>query len=1325
MSGTKFNSEFSEEVWRDTYKYHTDESVSDTHRRVARELASAEEDPEKWEEEFYDALSEFKNVPGGRITSNAGTGLHGTTFINCFVDGPAVEDKDSVSGIFDALTRAALTLKSEGGYGFCADFIRPRGAMINGVGVETPGAVEMLKLWDTMSEVITKGSGKKKSKKEGKNKIRKGAMMVTLSCWHPDIEEFITAKSTPGVLTKFNMSGMFTDDFMEAVKKDLTWELIYPVTTHEDYKKHWDGDINAWKAAGRPVEVYKEIKATDLWNLVMESTYNRNEPGILFIDRINNFNNLKYCETISATNPCVTGDTMVAVADGRGEVSFKQLAEEGKDVPVYCVDKSGKLVIRMMRNPRITGYNQKIYSVRLDDGSKVRVTGNHKFLLTDGKYVEAKDLKYNDSLFIMTKFEATIKDVIPTTNANSQDYIWINTSKHKTMRSEHRYIAEFSNNTKIEKGYVVHHKDYNAKNNRPENLQIMSKAAHDELHSRDMLGDKNPMVIAKNTWTDEQWRNYKGVSSPYVSSEGENNGKFSGITNEELKEHALILTRKLGRRFGTNEWKDYAKENNLVEQFSNWRLNNLGGSIKGFSQWAAVEAGYDEEFSSLDPRLQKTFLEFTEQGFDCKLEDNKVLLKKKCEICNGDFWVWSQRRETCFCSAECTSEYTRRKNRSAEFIEKATEGNRAFQRERKEKLRLVQIGVFNDLKVNLGRIPLRKEWEEECKGRGLAFRVGKSSPFKGFRELAEAASEFNHRVVAVEECGTETVYNGTVDEVHNYFIGGFSGLSKRYNKPKTSFVNTMQCGEQLLPKGGVCLLGSINLTQFVNEDMSDWDYDKLAKYIPIFVRFLDNVNDKTAVPLPEQKWNLQNKRRIGLGYLGYGSALYMMKIRYGSEKALDLTDKLSRFVTNEAYKASAYLAKEKGAFPLFNKEEYLKSAFIKQALDPETIALIKKYGLRNSHLTSIQPTGNSSIYANNVSSGLEPVVSAEYVRTAIVPIAPEGLNVPVVDWVNKVCVKYGDGWTWTKEGDENILVKEFEGVVYKIDKNRGLCKESKVRDYAVSVLSERGEWDKDADWAVNIFNLSIKEHVDTMKVFARYIDSAMSKTINIPFDYSFDDFKSLYMDMYDSGVIKGGTTYRHGTMTSVISAEATSINKINGRPEKIVSTESPKRPDLLPCEIHHAQIKGTRWTILVGLLHGQPYELFVGHAEDLSLPNKCKSGKILKRKQGCYDLHVDLGDDELIVKNITKTFSNSESAWATRIISAALRHGTPLQFLISSLNKEGNMGDINKVIARLLKKYIDDGQKVLTSEVCGSCGSSNLIYQDGCVNCLDCGVGKC
>lgn len=307
---------------------------------------------------------------------------------------------------------------------------------------------------------------------------------------------------------------------------------------------------------------------------------------------------------------------------------------------------------------------------------------------------------------------------------------------------------------------------------------------------------------------------------------------------------------------------------------------------------------------------------------------------------------------------------------------------------------------------------------------------------------------------------------------------------------------SVDCGEQLLPIGGACLLGNINLTQFVDLDKRNWDYEKLKNIIHTAVRFMDNVNDLTYVPLASQAEEIKAKRRIGLGIMGYGSALYMLKVRYGSEKALKLTDELMTFMSNQAYQASSLLANEKGVFPLYAKEKYLAGQYVK-TLSEETLLMIDKYGMRNSHLMSIQPTGNTSAFANVISGGLEPVFLPEYKRTSIVPFPPAGLELPrLINWDNKSYSGSNKKWEWILEGDEPMLFLEFNGVVYKIDKSRGLVKETIVRDYAVRFLDNIGEWDKDADWVATTENLSISEHINTMEVFSKHICSAMSKCMD-------------------------------------------------------------------------------------------------------------------------------------------------------------------------------------------------------------------------------------
>jgi ribonucleoside-diphosphate reductase alpha chain len=267
---TRFAAPIAEQIWDMKYRLKEadgapiDQSVEDTWRRIARALASVEQDAAGWEDRFYAALEDFKYLPAGRIVAGAGTGRSVTLF-NCFVMGTV---PDSMGGIFDNLKEAALTMQQGGGIGYDFSTIRPKGAEVHGVAADASGPLSFMDVWDAMCRTIMSAGS------------RRGAMMATLRCDHPDIEAFIDAKSDPARLRMFNVSVLVTDAFMEAVEADGPWELTF---------------------GGR---VYRTLQARDLWNKIMRATYDYAEPGVIFIDRINAENNLSYAETIAATNPC-------------------------------------------------------------------------------------------------------------------------------------------------------------------------------------------------------------------------------------------------------------------------------------------------------------------------------------------------------------------------------------------------------------------------------------------------------------------------------------------------------------------------------------------------------------------------------------------------------------------------------------------------------------------------------------------------------------------------------------------------------------------------------------------------------------------------------------------------------------------------------------------------------------------------------------------------------------------------------------------------------------------------------------------------------------
>jgi ribonucleoside-diphosphate reductase alpha chain len=317
---SRFDTPIAEQIWDMKYRFKEadgtpiDGSVEDSWRRIARALAEVEKDPAKWEAEFYAALEGFRFLPAGRITAGAGTGRSVTLF-NCFVMGTI---PDTMVGIFDSLKEAALTMQQGGGIGYDFSTIRPRGAEVKGVAADASGPLSFMDVWDAMCRTILSAGS------------RRGAMMATMRCDHPDIEAFIEAKKDPARLRMFNLSVLVTDAFMAAVKADGPWELVF---------------------GGR---VYKTVEARDLWNRIMRSTFDYAEPGVIFIDRINAANNLGYVETIAATNPCGEQPLPPYGACLLGSINLPTLVkdafEAGAAMDMEALDRLVRVAVRAMDN---------------------------------------------------------------------------------------------------------------------------------------------------------------------------------------------------------------------------------------------------------------------------------------------------------------------------------------------------------------------------------------------------------------------------------------------------------------------------------------------------------------------------------------------------------------------------------------------------------------------------------------------------------------------------------------------------------------------------------------------------------------------------------------------------------------------------------------------------------------------------------------------------------------------------------------------------------------------------------------------------------------
>lgn len=467
-------------------------------------IANALKDDEEHFHQFKEVLLDMRFLPAGRVQSAMGAPKT-VTALNCFVGGTipdsfVTRDNDYNSSIMDRAAEAATTMRMGGGIGNDFSTLRPRGAFISKIRSSSSGPLKFMQIFNSIGDA-TSSTGE-----------RRGAQMGVLRVDHPDILEFISAKHNNTNLTRFNISVAITDKFMEHLQSGKPFPLIF------------NG------------EIYRHVDPQELWETLMQSTWNWAEPGTIFIDRVNYWNNLYYCETIAASNPCFTGDTKVWTS--KGHKTFAELAATGEDVKVLTQRADGRVVYRTMKNPRVTQCNVKIIELgikstatrtRKSEISYLRCTPEHKFFLTDGTSVMAKDLTPEMSLCSVYRHKA-----------NSKGYL-----KIRDLMEHH---IPFENMEGLGSKYHVHHIDENKQNNDPDNLQVLESHVHNGLN---MFGDRNPARRFPERQnrkgnlgtTNGRWR--KDIDTSYLREL-----RASGLTAEAIAEKLNCSKYLVGTRLG-------------------------------------------------------------------------------------------------------------------------------------------------------------------------------------------------------------------------------------------------------------------------------------------------------------------------------------------------------------------------------------------------------------------------------------------------------------------------------------------------------------------------------------------------------------------------------------------------------------------------------------------------------------------------------------------------------------------------------------------------------------------------------------------------------
>lgn len=546
----------------------------------------------------------------------------------------------------------------------------------------------------------------------------------------------------------------------------------------------------------------------------------------------------------------------------------------------------------------------------------------------------------------------------------------------------------------------------------------------------------------------------------------------------------------------------------------------------------------------------------------------------------------------------------------------------------------------------------------------------------------------------------------------------------RKNNPLSylgKLTSTNPCGEipGLSTITTVCLLGSVNLTQYVkigSDRVPYFDFEEYEIDIKIFMRMLDNVNDLTYVPLPSYKWVIDNLRQVGMGINGLGSTLAMLGIPYNSEEAQEFTKKICSMKENLTWQISAELAKEKGTFKAYDKEQFESTEYFNSdRISDETRELLRRYGARNAKTTTNPPLGNSSLVSDNTSNGIEPIFLLEYERKVICKKWPEGLT---ADNIKDVLKRY-------KEKDYEYWRGGYDGVEYYYEPhNRGLCEVNVVRDYGYQWLLDNYPEKpvNDHKGLVTTKDLSIDDHLSIQSIVQLYNNQSVSKTCNLPNDYPFEGFKDLYIKAWKLG-LNGFTTYRDGSMESVLS----DIKKAEKK--EIIARDIQLPDEFINGSTHIIRREGKKFYIHFSYLpedHEFKFPVVIWiytnakyHTNELRVCNKAA--------RNLSKLALTCGIDRKIVKaTVDKANQDYPHNRLGRLVSLCLRHNVPREdILVSLMGIDGdNVSTLLTAVRKFLSNTLSDGTS-LKGLKCPNCNGERMVMESGCSKCLDCTFVAC
>ena len=1121
------------DIWDKKYRLKNkqgkpiDLDIDHTYQRVAHALADAEATPEKqkyWYERFLWALRRGA-IPAGRITSNAGALEHkpATSTINCTVSGTI---EDSMDGILDKVHEAGLTLKAGCGIGYEFSTLRPRGAYVSGAGAHTSGPLSFMDIYDKMCFTVSSAGG------------RRGAQMGTFDVAHPDAREFIRVKREDGRLRQFNLSLLITDDFMRAVADDADWPLVFPVNTKEASEvalddpaqviwREWPTHTNYVSREDGLVacRIYGHVRARGLWDTIMGSTYDFAEPGFILIDRVNEMNNNWWCETIRATNPCgeqplppygACWTAAMRLNTNYGLIrsdDAMELVEQGKPLLIGVDDQFSGNKTDLRPCTLVRNGEKEVFEVRFRNGQRIELTADHRVHTPTG-WKEVQELAVGSEVHVQARELAHLnlaspfdlgalkyvfdrhdgEQIVVTRTARRAfvrpllDRLCVNyhdgakglfVSRHHALVREVERIDLVSADDEVLRGYLyaaqstaARYKGRPAVYGEREQIGLLAEAAaritgdaeaiahHGKGRYRMLLPDIHLIPATQQRTLDLDHAVYGWLMADGWLTES------TGLVFSDQDDEAMrLLAPRFATMTGTHGTmrKAYSGQQRDVYSLACYQkqaVHSLREEL-GLADYTSRAIRVPEKIFRADSGQQASFL----SAIFCA--DGSIDADKLCIRLTSASQIWLEDVQLLLLNFGI----------HGSIMAQVSKGNAFYS------LRLSQSDAY-------------RYWRHI----GFAFNSTKQDKLE--RLLREKQRWHDPQATNIEtvqsirSIGVQPVYDIEEFSTHTLVVNGVVVHN--------------------------CLLGSVNLTNFVHDaftEQAHFDWDEYKEVVRVFTRMLDNVVEVNGLPLQQQRDEILRKRRHGMGFLGLGSTLTMLRKSYGSPDACAFTENVAREMAIAGWEMALALAQEKGPAPIMEERftvtaEMLRkrpemardgwkigqeiegkvlharySRYMQRVAEvaPELVDDLAEIGARFTHHSSIAPTGTISLsLANNASNGIEPSFAHHYSRNVI----REG-----------------------KKSKEKVEVFSYELLAYRILIN------PKAMPFAETDETRL------PDYFVSADDIHPKEHVDIQAAAQKWVDSSISKTANVPTDYPYEAFKDIYTYAHAQG-LKGCTTFR-------------------------------------------------------------------------------------------------------------------------------------------------------------------------------------------------------